>query len=94
VGNGAGRPPEREGRSAWGWVSLVWKEPGRPAYLLAAAALEIKDDPEFGFRFHPHGYGMAERNAERLGVPLVVIGVESAAASVHPIPGQEGGYQT
>jgi hypothetical protein len=75
-------------------VSLVWKEPGRPAYLLTAAALEIKDDPEFGFQFHPHGYGMAERIASRLGVPLVVIGVEPAAASGRPVPGQEGSYQT
>jgi hypothetical protein len=58
------------------------------------AARETKGDPEVGFRFHPHGYGMAERIAETLGVRLVAIGVEPVAVSGHPIPGQEGGYQT
>jgi hypothetical protein len=81
--------PERGGRYPWGWVSLVWKDPGRPAFLVTAAALHIEPDAEVGFRFHPHRYGVPERIAVRLGVRLEVFGVVVDEASAENASEQE-----
>jgi len=68
--------PDSDPLSPCGWISLVWKDPRRPAYVLGLVGLDMVRVIDGVPRFELRRTDLPGRLASQLDLPVEVIGVE------------------